>query len=68
MDAEKVGAFVSDYLEGKLKPFLKSEDVPENWDAEPVKVLVGQNFKEVALDDSKHVFVEFCKYITFSSG
>lgn len=38
-----------------------SEEVPADWDAKSVKVLVGKNFKEVALDKSKNVFVEFCK-------
>ena len=38
-----------------------SEEVPEDWDKEAVKVLVGSNFKEVALDKNKNVFVEFCK-------
>lgn len=40
---------------------LNTEEVPEDWNAESVKVLVGKNFDEVAMDSSKHVFVEFCK-------
>jgi len=60
---EKLDAFFTSYVNGDLKPFLKSADVPDNWDAEPVKILTGKNFKEVALDESKHVFVEFCECI-----
>jgi protein disulfide-isomerase A1 len=36
-----------------------AEDVPEDWDKEPVKVLTGKNFQEVALAEDKFAFVEF---------
>lgn len=62
---EAMGAFVASYLEGSLNPFLMSEDVPEDWDSKPVKVLVGKNFDEVARNKDKNVLVEFCKCFLF---
>ncbi|KAL1450902.1 hypothetical protein WDU94_003213 [Cyamophila willieti] len=59
ISVDTVRSFVGDFLEGKLKQHLLSQPLPEDWDKNPVKVLVASNFDEVALDKSKHVLVEF---------
>merc|ERR1711868_326752 len=56
---ENAEQFVTDFLEGKLKQHLMSQEVPEDWDKEGVKVLVGKNFQEVAMNVEKDVLVEF---------
>jgi len=58
-DAENVEKFVTDFMDGKLKQHLMSEEIPEDWDKEPVKVLVGKNFHDVAMNAEKDVLVEF---------
>ncbi|KAF7805585.1 protein disulfide isomerase-like 1-4 [Senna tora] len=54
---EKIKAFGDDFLEDKLKPFYKSDPVPENNDGD-VKIVVGDNFDEIVLDESKDVLLE----------
>ncbi|CAH1273285.1 P4HB [Branchiostoma lanceolatum] len=56
---DSMKAFVQGFIDKTIKPFLMSQDVPEDWDKEGVKVLVGKNFAEVALDENKGVLVEF---------
>ncbi|KAJ8941275.1 hypothetical protein NQ318_016940 [Aromia moschata] len=56
---ESIKKFVQNFLDGKLKQHLLSQELPEDWDKEPVKVLVATNFDSVALDTEKDVLVEF---------
>ncbi|TGZ37523.1 Protein disulfide-isomerase [Temnothorax longispinosus] len=59
LTTENVLAFVTAFMEGQLKRHLLTQDLPEDWDKSPVKVLVGTNFHEIAHDKEKDVFVEF---------
>lgn len=54
---EKIKDFATGFLDGKLKQFYKSEPVPEKNDGD-VKVVVGKNFDEIVLDESKDVLLE----------
>jgi protein disulfide-isomerase A1 len=58
-DGSVMKAFVDDFLEGKLKQHLLTQELPEDWDKNPVKILVASNFDEVALNKDKDVLVEF---------
>lgn len=59
LDSEVVASFVKGVLDGTVKQHLLSQDLPEDWNDKPVKVLVSSNFDEVAMDKNKHVLVEF---------
>ncbi|ODM96088.1 Protein disulfide-isomerase [Orchesella cincta] len=58
-NTDEMTAFIDDFVAGKLKQHLLSQDVPEDWDKTPVKILVASNFDDVALNKEKDVLVEF---------
>ncbi|KAM3966194.1 protein disulfide isomerase [Aphomia sociella] len=59
LSANAVEEFVQSFFAGTLKQHLLSEDLPSDWAAKPVKVLVATNFDEVVFDSNKKVLVEF---------
>lgn len=58
LSADRIIKHVRDYVSGSLKPSAKSQPIPEPSE-DPLIVLVGDNFAEVAYDTTKDVFVEF---------
>jgi protein disulfide-isomerase A1 len=62
---ENLLKFVEDWENKKLKPFLRSEEEPEENDGD-VFIVVGKTFKKEVLDNDKDVIVLFfapwCKY------
>ncbi|NWU95263.1 PDILT protein, partial [Upupa epops] len=44
---ENLNEFCWSYLNGKAKVHVSSEEIPEDWDKMPVKVLVGKNFNRI---------------------
>lgn len=59
LTASSIISFGNDVLNKKVKPFLRSEEVPPE-STDGVRVLVGRNYYDVCLDDSKIVAVKIC--------
>ncbi|XP_070684202.1 protein disulfide-isomerase [Pempheris klunzingeri] len=57
LDEATIKNFCQSYLEGKAKPKMQSEEIPEGWDKQPVKQLVGMTLEKVAFNPNKTVFV-----------
>jgi len=55
---ENMEKMVKDYVDGKIKPPIKSEEIPEKQD-KPVYKLVNKEFQKVVLDSKTNVFVKF---------
>ncbi|KAK5048181.1 hypothetical protein LTR84_005851 [Exophiala bonariae] len=55
---KNIGAFVQSFVDGTLEPSIKSEPIPEKQEG-PVTVVVANSYKDIVLDDSKDVLIEF---------
>lgn len=56
--AETVQKFYQDFLDGKLKKYVKSQKIPEKQEGN-VKTIVGLNFDEIVNNPEKDVFISF---------
>ncbi|XP_076935649.1 protein disulfide-isomerase-like [Bidens hawaiensis] len=58
VEIDQLAPWLKDYVDGKVKPFVKSEPIPETND-EPVKVVVADSLKDMVLDSKKNILLEF---------
>ncbi|KAJ8553065.1 hypothetical protein K7X08_020458 [Anisodus acutangulus] len=58
VEPDAIAAFLKDYKDGKLKPYVKSEPIPEVND-EPVKVVVRDTLQDMVFNSGKNVLLEF---------
>lgn len=54
---DAIAKFTEDFATGKIEPSIKSEPIPET--QEGVTVVVAKNYKDIVLDDTKDVLIEF---------
>ncbi|VDN50674.1 unnamed protein product [Dracunculus medinensis] len=52
-------SFTESCLNGNEIAFLKTEEIADDWDRKPLKILVGKNFENVVFDKMKTSFVFF---------
>ena len=58
INEENIMIFIDQWSKGKLKPYIRSEAIPDNKNKDLIK-LVGKNFKKEVLDNDKDVLVYF---------
>ncbi|XP_071696429.1 protein disulfide-isomerase-like [Rutidosis leptorrhynchoides] len=57
VEVDQIAPWLKDYVDGNVKPFIKSEPIPETND-EPVKVVVANSLKDMVLDSKKNILLE----------
>ncbi|KAL5075703.1 hypothetical protein RYX36_014687 [Vicia faba] len=58
LEPDHLAAWLKEYKDGKVAPFVKSEPIPET-NNEPVKVVVGETLPEIVFNSGKNVLLEF---------
>ncbi|WOH07093.1 hypothetical protein DCAR_0626522 [Daucus carota subsp. sativus] len=58
VEADQIAPWLKEYMDGKLKPYVKSDPIPEV-NNEPVKVVVRDSIQDVVFNSGKNVLIEF---------
>ncbi|OVA07932.1 Thioredoxin [Macleaya cordata] len=58
LEPDHIAPWIKEYMDGNLKPFKKSEPIPEV-NNEPVKVVVADSIQDVVFNSGKNVLLEF---------
>ncbi|KAA8547045.1 hypothetical protein F0562_003474 [Nyssa sinensis] len=58
LEPDHITPWLKEYMDGNLKPFVKSEPIPEA-DNEPVKVVVADSLQDKVFNSGKNVLLEF---------
>lgn len=58
LEPDHIAPWLKDYMDGNVKPFVKSEPIPEVND-DPVKVVVADTLDDVVFKSGKNVLLEF---------
>ncbi|CAI9758350.1 unnamed protein product [Fraxinus pennsylvanica] len=58
IEPAQIAPWLKDYLDGLVKPFIRSEPIPEVND-EPVKVVVADSLQDMVFNSGKNVLLEF---------
>lgn len=55
---DDIAKFVKDFVDGKIKPSIKSEPIPEKQEG-PVQVVVAHSYKDIVIENDNDVLLEY---------
>jgi len=55
---DEIHDFVQKFVDGKIEPSVKSEEIPETQEG-PVQIVVAKNYDDIVLNDAKDVLIEY---------
>jgi protein disulfide-isomerase A1 len=58
LEPDHLATWLKAYKDGSVKPYVKSEPIPET-NNEPVKVVVGETLQDIVFNSGKNVLLEF---------